>query len=237
MAETQSTKWFEENVVDNREDLIKIGEFANEMLFKNISLGLTNAMTTISIYAKIFDVICDAVVDKEEEYSEFALNVAGRFTIGYTTTDNEDDEKSGNFMCFMNHIDEPHSDAPSDENESDTIQLCVQWNANNIKTQSEMLKDIRSKGKKQLSSLLNIKTESDEYIMPMFCIIHEAIVSYVKSKLIENEETMSEYEINVAGLYTIGAQMIEGVPSIYYVPTISLKLKFKNDAIATGSDE
>lgn len=236
MAETQSTKWFEENVAENRDDLITIGEVANEMLFKNISLGLTNPMTTIAIYAKIFDVICDAVVEKEEEYSDFALNVAGRFTIGYTTTDNEDDEKAGNFMCFMTHNDEPYSDAPTDENESDTIQLCVQWNATNIKTQSDILKDIMSRGKKQLSDLLNIKTESHEYILPMFCIIHSSIVNYVKNKLAE-DENLSEYEVNVAGLYTIGAQMIEGIPSIYYVPSISLKLKFKNDAIATGSDE
>lgn len=236
MADTQSTKWFEENVAENRDELITIGEAANKMLFKNISLGLTNPMTTIAIYAKIFDVICDAVVEKEEEYSDFALNVAGRFTIGYTTTDNEDDEKAGNFMCFMAQNDEPYSDAPSDENEDDTIQLCVQWNSTNIKTQSDILKDIMARGKKQLSDLLNIKTESHEYILPMFCIIHGAIVNYVKSKLGE-DENLSEYEVNVAGLYTIGAQVIEGNPSIYYVPSISLKLKFKNDAIATGSDE
>lgn len=237
MAETQSTKWFEENVADNRDELIAIGEIANQLLFKNISLGLTNPMTTIAIYAKIFDVICDAVVEKEDDYSDFVLNVANRFNIGYTTTENEDDEKAGNFMCFIQHIDEPHSDAPIDENENDTIQLCVQWNATNVKTQSEILKEIMARGKKQLSDLLNIKAESIEYILPMFCIIHEAIVTYVKNKFIENKDELSEYEINVAGLYTIGVQDIEGVPNIYYVPSISLKLKFKNDAIATGSEE
>lgn len=241
MAETMSTKWFEnvfpattDEEKKQRDLIISIGDRANADLFDKISLEITNPMTTIASYIKIFEAICDVVVEKEDEWDDFCLNVVDRFNIGYTTTSSDDDEKSGNFMVFMQYIDTPHDNTPEDENETDTIQLCVQWNAANIKTQSDILKDCMARGKKVLSDTLNIKTENIEYIMPMFCIIHDALITTVLDQIKDSDDPFS---LNVAGLYTVTADKIDGEPTIFFEPEVSLKLRFKNDAIATGRSE
>jgi len=193
-------------------------------------------MTTITIYASIFDSLCNVVVDKEKEYDDFNLNVADRLEVGYSTTNSDDDEKTGNYMVYIRHLESKASDMPLDEDEDDTIVLCTQWNAANIRVQADVMKEVAARAKKDLSDIINIKTGNYEFIVPMFCIIHSQILRYIRMK--RKEVDKSEYELNVAGLYTIGIQVTEDTEEeIYYVPSIALKLKFKNDAIASGRDE
>lgn len=240
MATTSKSKmWFKENVSENQKELMEIGELSNRMLHEKISLGLNDPMTTIAIYAKIFDTICDVVVDQEANWEDFCLNIADRLKIGYTTTSSDDDEKVGNFMIFMQHVygtTGSDNSLDDDEDEDDTIVLCTQWNAANVKAQSNIIKDIAAKGKKALDDIINIKIESHEFVIPMFCIIHSQIINYIRLKRVEENKT--DYEINVAGLFTVGIQETDDAEEeIYYVPSISLKLKFKNDSIATGKNE
>ena len=66
--------------------------------------------------------------------------------------------------------------------------------------------------------------------------MHAAIVNHVRLKRIDSGD--SDYSLNIAGLYTIGCELTEdGDEEIYYLPSISMKLKFKNDKLATGSNE
>lgn len=248
MAKTKTQLWFDENVSENQKELLEIGELANKVLHETISISINNPKTTIAIYAKLFECICDVIIEKESEWSDFRLNVADRLNIGYTTTSNEDDEKMGNFMIYIQDIDHVQSTENLEEDETDTIVLCTQWNAANVKAQSDVIKKVASAGKKVLSEILNVKTESNEIVIPMFCIIHDQILNYIRLKKAESKD--AEYEINVAGLYTIGIADLESEDEdeegntekdineeIYYVPSISLKLRFKSDKIATGKDE
>lgn len=233
---TKSQQWFLDNVVENEEELKEIGDIANRTLFDKLSLQLFNPMTTIAIYAKIFDAVCEVIVDQEDDWDDFCLNVADRLKIGYTTTSSDDDEKSGNFMVFMQHVENTQTDDSLSDEETDTIELATQWNAANVKTQADVIKTVAALGKKKLGDLMNLKVESHEFVIPMFCIIHSQIINYIRLKRIEENKT--EYELNVAGLYTIGIQETdEAEEEIYYVPSISLKLKFKNDAVATGKKD
>lgn len=230
---TKSQAWFDECVVDNKKELLDIGELANHLIHDSLSLGISDPKTTMAIYATIFDAITDVVASKEANYDHYDLNVANRFLIGYDTTDNQEDEKTGNFMVYMQHMEATQSDNSIDDDNDDTISLCVQWNANNIKEQQDVLKDVAGKAKIKMGDIINIKLESHEFILPLFCIIHACIVNYVRLR--RREENVSDYNINVAGLYTIGCQVDdESNEEIYYTPSISLKLKFKNDAKATG---
>lgn len=236
MAESKAQKWFKENVSENVKELIEIGELANHELHNKISLGLSDPMTTIALYANIFESICDVIVDKQDSWDDFCLNIADRLKIGYTTTNNEDDEKTGNFMVFMQHVPNTSSNESLDEEEDDTIVLCSQWNAANIKNQADVIKEVASRGKKALSEIINIKIESHEFVIPMFCIIHQNIINYIRLKRVEEGKT--EYELNVAGLYTVGIQETDDAEEeIYFVPSISLKLRFKNDAVASGKQD
>ncbi len=236
MPESKSKKWFKDNVSENEAELITIGGMADEMLHKTISLGLTEPMTTITLYASIFETLCDVVVDREKEYDDFNLNVADRMEIGYSTTANDDDEKTGNYMVYIRHLESKASDTSLDEDEDDTIELCTQWNAANIRVQADIIKEAAARAMKDLSDIINIKVQSSEFVIPMFCIIHSQILRFIRTRREETKRT--EYELNVAGLFTIGVQITEdGDEEIYYVPSIALKLKFKNDAIASGRDE
>lgn len=236
---TPTEQWFIDNVTENKEELIEIGELANRIIHETISLGLSNPMTTIACYGTIFTSICSEIAElQKQDYSDFCLNIADRIRIGYTTTDSEDDEKSGNFMVFIqnvNHVEDEKMD-DEDGDECNTITLCTHWNAKNITSQSDFIRDIAAKAKTALNKIINLKTESSEFIMPLFCIIHSTILKYALLKRKESEEL--EYELNVAGLYTLKVEVTnDGEEEISYIPSIALKLLFKNDAIATGNNE
>lgn len=238
MSDTKSMTWFKDNVSENQEELLAIGDLANRKLHEVLSLGLDSPMTTIAIYAQIFESMCSVIAMKEKDYDSFNLNMADNFEIGYDTTDNEDDEKSGNFMVYMRHLDNQKTDAVLDDDEDNTLSLCAIWNATNVKTQAEVIKEVAIQALKDLGSIINIKMESHEFVIPMFCIIHSTLIRFLKQKRAELEK--SEYEINVAGLFTAGCSVNEdSEEEIYFVPSITLKLLFKNDSIAsaTGDDE
>lgn len=238
---TKSEKWFNDNVVDDQKAIEDIGAIARDMISKRLRLGVgdseTGPKTVIAIYACIFDAITDAVAEREAKWDDFELNIANRLIVGYNTTTNEDDEKAGNFMVYLKHAKSTQSDDSIDDNaDSSTINLCTQWNSKNITEQQELIKEIAGKAKAKLGELINIKLESHEFIIPLFCITHTAILEYIRLHRID--ENVGDYSINMAGLYTIGCQINEdGDLDIYYIPSISLKLKFKNDKQATGKDE
>ena len=236
---TQTEQWFIDNVTENEAELIEIGELANRAIHETISLGLANPKTTIACYGTIFTSICSEIAKLQaQDYSDFCLNIADRVRIGFTTTDSEDDEKQGNFMVFIQNVDCVTDDEMDDEDEGEcnTITLCTHWNAKNITSQTDFIRDIAAKAKIALDKLINLKTESSEFIMPMFCIIHSKILNYALLKRKESDEL--EYEINVAGLYTLKIEVTnDGEEEISYIPSIALKLLFKNDAIATGNNE
>lgn len=226
--------WFEENVHENEKELLEIGELANRMLHEKISLGLANPMTTIASYGTIFDTITKYIKEKEDEWDDFCVNIADRIRIGYTTTDSEDDEKPGNFMVFIQHVENTSNDESLDEDEDDTIVLCTQWNAANIKEQANIVKEISSLAKKNLSEILNLKTESSEFVIPLFCIIHSCLINYLQVK--KKELDVSEYELNVAGFFTIVIRETDDAENkIEYIPSVPLKLFIKDDAKATGN--
>lgn len=232
MANTVSKQWFKDNVSEDTKELTEIGELTNKVLYDRLSMDLNDPETTIAIYAKIFDAVTEVIVGKQKEYDNFNLNIANRLNIGYTTTSADDDEKVGNFMVYIQHIYNNSPDEALDEDETNTIELATQWNAANIKTQSDVIKEVAVLGKKKMSDLINIKTESNEYIIPLFCIIHQQIINYIRLKRVENK--LRQYEINIAGLYTVGiTETDDAEEEIYFVPSISTKLLFKCDELAS----
>lgn len=239
MSITKSEDWFNKNVYDNKEELIEVGNIANAMLFEQLNVDLSNPKTTIAAYVWILNTILDVLKSTQNENDEFCINIADRFRIGYTNISDDEEEKDGNYMIYIQHLNIPHpyeslNDVDDDE-EDDTALLCVKWNASNIKAQAEIIKEISVRGRKNLSDLINIKLDKDVFVMPLFCIIHDAIVNYVHSKRVDLDD--QDYQLDICGLYTIGESIdAENVPEIYYEPSITLKLMFKDDANAGSND-
>ena len=98
-----------------------------------------------------------------------------------------------------------------DDEEDDTALLCVKWNASNIKAQAEIIKEISVRGRKNLSDLINIKLDKDVFVMPLFCIIHDAIVNYVHNKRVDLKTTLML--VLMINLYCIKKLQNESVAS------------------------
>ena len=103
-------------------------------------------------------------------------------------------------------------------------------------TQTEIIKNIAARGKKAFKELINLPIETHELIIPLFCIIHSQLINYIRLKRVEQNKT--EYELEIAGLFTVGIRETdEADEEVYFIPSVALKRLFKNDAIATGKHD
>ena len=58
-----SNEWFDENVVENVEELLEVGKITNVILKDKLNLGITSPKSTIAYYAIIFNCICEAIIE------------------------------------------------------------------------------------------------------------------------------------------------------------------------------
>ena len=231
----KGVEWFEENVHENREDLIKIAEQAKKHLHETLSIGVEKGESIIAMYHQVFETICNTLKDFESKCTDSEIDVASLFKIGFDTTENDDDEKQGNFMVYIRHMDNHNALALLDEDEKKTLNLCAMWNATNIKLNPEVMKDVASEALKAIESKLQMKLSNQEVVIPIFGVTHACIIEYVKAQRVGRK--LSEFEVTVTDLYTVGCMINDdGEEEIYFDPSISMKLKFKNDALAS-SDE
>lgn len=247
--ETPSEKFFLENTTEeNRADMEMIGAICCPILKKRIALGIKNPKTVIAMYLKILESICTTIRKREANDSSFSLNIANRLVIGYTSTDDEEDEKFGNFQAYMQHMDaqevakEANLDESSEDSSGKTVELATQWNAINIKEQATVLKEVAAEAKQGINDVINTTFASIEFVIPFFCIVHSQIVEYVKTKqqeLSKEKDELAEYSLDVCGWYTISIENVQKdgesdiTQEILYDPGIAMKLFFKNDMIAS----
>lgn len=236
MAEiTKCQRFFTDNVKENQKELLEIGAIANRQLFDKISLGMPLPEQPIALYGEIFAAIFDVIVSKQANWDEFCLNIADMLKIGYTTTSSDDDEKSGNYMFQMEHVEKADVADTTDTEETDTVELCTQWNAANIKVQADVIKDVVGKAVTRISKLIEMETSSPEIIMPLFCIVHQVILNYIRLK--RRDLGLTEYELNVAGLYTVICRETEDAEEVIeYEPLIASKLAMKDDSSASADE-
>lgn len=238
---TKAEKWFQDNVIEDADKNKEIGDQACRVLFDVLNLGIGNNDSTsgkiaMALYGIIFESMCNVVVQKEQTHDSYDLNMVGAFHIGYTTTESEDDEKQGNFMVYMDHIENPNLDKIIDDEGGSTLEKCIRWNAENIKVQAETNKDVAVKALTDLRDVANFSIQTHEFIPALFAFIHAQIIRYVRKKRVELG--LNEYEISIAGLYTVGCSIDEDAnEQIYFVPSITLKLLFKNDSIASSAGD
>ena len=233
MTMTKSQAWFEKNINEDEEALIAIGELSNRAISDKFALTLTTPELPIAMYSVIFRSIKDVLKSKEEENSDYSIEIANRVKIGYSNYDNENAEKNGNFMVFIKHIPGSKVENTRDEEEetNKTIELAAQWNAINITTDIEVIQEIADKAKKNIDDELNTAIGSTELVIPLFITIHESMISYLSLKRVELQEC--EYEINMAGEFFVGVrENDEGEEEVYFIPPVDLRLAMKDDDAA-----
>ena len=192
------TEWFG-SVVQDKDDLIQVAKTTKTVLFDNLSISATEDVI-MYLYYHTFNSILEILKSKQKDYDEYVINIADRLKIGYTNITDESAEKQGNFQFKMQHMNLEAHDEPLNEDEKKTLTLCVQWNASNIKEQTELLKDISIRTYETLKAE-GFMLESYELVIPIFAMTHKNLVKYAELKFIDSGE--DEYSINVLSLYDI----------------------------------
>ena len=237
MATERYEKYFSEICKEDVDDVLTICSTASQIIYEKFKIKLDDPKITASIFSKTYEAILDYLESLEKTYSEFKLDICNRFVIGYSTIESEDDEKEGNFMVYIRHLNSLNTqmDNASDNANLRALELAVQWNTDNVIEQPKIIKEISAKAKDKCEKL-DIYLVSSETVMPIFITVYESIINFIKIK--RKELDKFEYEINFASVFYIGARESEDdTADIYIRPNIESKLKLKNDLIATAKHE
>lgn len=242
-------RWLSENFPENADDrdinLIMAG-IAKKAVYESFRILFEEEESLIAFYAITFDTIKKFLEDKrnkgDEEYNEYAINMCGRFEIGFTDSDNTENEKIGSFTPYMYHIEDSMFKQFETEDDAMTQERCCQWNAENITQQPKAIKDISTKALKMLDDVASLKFQSPEVIIGPFCVIHSCIIEYLKEIFVNQYKVddMDTYElsVNVMASYDAILHMKEdGTPSVGLKPSVSTKQEIKDDDKATSGNE
>lgn len=200
------------------------------------------------VYNLTFNEICEFIKGKRKDYDSYCLNMCNYFKIGYTNQYDDDNEKNGNFVPAMESIKHNMTfDVPSINDTPRSI--ATVWCAKNIVESHEMLMTIASKVIKYIYDEFDVSMGGAELLYPIFCITHAAMERVLKLKLnsytdnadpeqISSNFSGSEYQINFAGCYRVGAAVIEDEngnpdyanPEILFYPAVYHKTGIKSDA-------
>lgn len=228
-------QYFNEYVTEDQNDVLTICESASKIIKDRFKCKLDKPELVAAIYSNIYYSILTQLATFEKEYNDFQINICDRLLIGYSTTEDEDDEKQGNFQIYIRHLNSTKKNDDIAEQEATSDERAVIWNATNIKDQPKLLREIAIKAKEDLEKI-DVVISSSELIFPIFVSIYEALIVYLTTKRRETDEF--QYEINFCSCFNIGArESEEDLDEIYIVPSIASKLTLKNDAQATAKYE
>lgn len=236
--ETFVTRWFRDYAVNNSQELKIVCDLTSRSAEEQFSMYLKSKNTevyAVTFYAT-FMTILEFIRSKQKTYNEFALEVYKSINVGYTNSDNEDNEKVGNFMPIMEYIGINRNVVDDGVMEKDrTSQNFIRWKVLNSKKNVEYYKEIQERAYERLKSEYATNLRTSEAIFPLFCIFMDNIVSVLKMKFNEADGTeVSEVSMNVLGLFDAYYSFNEedNQEIIEFQPNISMKLALKSDDIA-----
>lgn len=236
MSEPKYLSYFNENVCEDQKDVLNICETAMKQLYDQRGIGYGDPKLVGSCFSKIFETILIKLQGLEKDYSSFEINFLDRLVIGYSTKEDEDDEKQGNFMVYIRHLNAMKKNEDVDDPTLSSRERCVQWNAENIRCQPDIIDSISIAALSMINKDLETALASKEVIMPTFIYTYEAIVNYLK--IARREQNKFEYEINFISCFYIGVRESEdGNDDVYIRPNIESKLLLKNDSVASAKYE
>lgn len=224
---------YNEFVVEDEEHIIPICSSAIKILYEKFKVPLSDPKLIAVIVERTYKVIINTLKSYESKLSEFKINICDRLEIGYTTNTSEDDEKQGNYMIYMNHLNKSVKDNVNEDATTPTERI-TQWNIENVITQPGIIREISNAVIEDLKSI-DVHIGISELVMPIFITVYEATVNYVRIKRQELGEF--EFEINFISCFHIGCMETEDGSSIYIRPNIEAKLLMKDDQAATSIHE
>jgi hypothetical protein len=232
----ESERWlgyYYDNIYEDEEDITLISETAIATIRERFHITLDDPRLMTSAFLKIFESFIDKLKTLQKDYDSFQINLANRLAIGFTNNENDDDEKSGNYMLFIQHLREATKTEANNDPTVSNIERAVQWNAENITDQPELIRTLTIDAVKYLRDI-DIQLSNNEIIMPIFITYYESIINYLKIR--RREEDLFELQLNYSWFF-IGAREGDGRDVIFVRPSINGKLALKSDISASSKFE
>ena len=237
MAEREKyLDYFDEFAKEDQEHIITVCEAASKIIWDRFRAKFDDPRLLAVTISKIYGAFVTKLKSLQTDYSDFKINIAGRLEIGYSdAVDDGDDEKLGNFMIYLFHLNQSKKNDEVDDPTAKAVERAVQWNTENVIDQPELLRKISVDALESLKEC-KINLGSSELILPVFVTTYEVLVNYLKIK--RREEDVFEFEVNFISCFYIGArETADDVDDIYFRPNIEAKTTIKDDSHATAKHE
>lgn len=226
---------------ENEKEIALICNTANNILYDRFRINLKRPedpfyhayKMTAMVFVETYRAIIDQLLERRKTNATYTINIANRLAVGFTNSDNDEDEKNGNFMVFVRDI--PHYSVKDDDEiklDSHSKEYIRNWNQENMINNPE---DCMAIANRALNYLKDIKIYlgSSELVFPIFITIYETLIEYMKTFRREKEKTF--VKINFCSCMWIRCdEQDDGIDKIAIIPAIEDKLNLKSDKEGTG---
>lgn len=220
--------YFNEYAVEDVDDILTICESASVIIYNRFRMKFDDPRLLAVTWAKIYEAFFIKLKSLQTEYTDFTINICERLQMSYSNSDEEDNEKAGNFCPSIVHLNNTKKNDEVDDPTATSNERAVQWNNDNIIKQPKLIREISVNALKILADT-DIQIGTAEIIVPIFITVYETLINYIKIK--RREMDQFEYKVNFVSLMEISARETEDADTddIYIKPSIDSKTGIKND--------
>lgn len=234
-------KAYDSRTFENQKDIALICDTANKVIYDRFRVNLRRPddpffsyyKMTAMIFVETFRAIIQQLLDRRATNATYNINIGNRINIGFSNSDNDEDEKNGNFCPYVKDI--PHYTVKDDDDiklDGHCKEYIRNWNQENMIQNPEDTLTIANRALKSLKAI-DINLGSPELVFPLFVTIYESIISYLKIRRRESED--DEFMINFCNCITVDCiGQDDGVDKITIIPAIEDKLNIKSDKKGTA---
>lgn len=234
-------KAYDSRTFENQKDIALICDTANKVIYDRFRVNLRRPddpffsyyKMTAMIFVETFRAIIQQLLDRRATNATYNINIGNRINIGFSNSDNDEDEKNGNFCPYVKDI--PHYTVKDDDDiklDGHCKEYIRNWNQENMIQNPEDALTIANRALKSLKAI-DINLGSPELVFPLFVTIYESIISYLKIRRRESED--DEFMINFCNCITVDCiGQDDGVDKITIIPAIEDKLNIKSDKNGTA---
>lgn len=234
-------KAYDNRTFENQKDIALICDTANKVIYDRFRVNLRRPddpffsyyKMTAMIFVETFRAIIQQLLDRRATNATYNINIGNRINIGFSNSDNDEDEKNGNFCPYVKDI--PHYTVKDDDDiklDGHCKEYIRNWNQENMIQNPEDTLTIANRALKSLKAI-DINLGSPELVFPLFVTIYESIISYLKIRRRESED--DEFMINFCNCITVDCiGQDDGVDKITIIPAIEDKLNIKSDKNGTA---
>lgn len=222
---TKVEQWFDENIVQDQDEILKFGMFASLALKNKFCVDI-KPKTVIALYVNTANAFFEILKGKQKNYKSYNIGIDGYFNIGFSNSEDSDEEKSGNFCPYYISEQNIVLNEPEGSGES-TETLCIKWSANHITADTDAISSVAASAMQKLKDLKIFVGNSADTLIPIFCVIHAALCGFIRMRKAELNQDILQYSFSdtLDVICTIGE---DGKDVVIFTPTMT-KLGIKDD--------